>query len=80
MSSITEEDFPCQSFFLCIHLCQQDEISKDDLPVRLTGSVPHALGLQTALMRRASFVDLEREYILLAWSGARARKKMLLTS
>jgi two-component system response regulator HydG len=56
-------------------LCQQDEISKDDLPARLTGSVPHALGLQTALMRRASLIDLEREYILLALEWSEGKKK-----
>lgn len=56
-------------------LCQHDEISKDDLPARLMGSVPHALGLQTALMRRASLVDLEREYILLALEWSEGKKK-----
>ena len=56
-------------------LCQQDEISQDDLPARLTGSIPHALGLQTALLRRASLVDLEREYILLALEWSEGKKK-----
>ncbi|MBM4258861.1 MAG: sigma-54-dependent Fis family transcriptional regulator [Deltaproteobacteria bacterium] len=46
-------------------LCRAEEISKADLPERLTGSVSHALGLQTSLLRRASLADLEREYILL---------------
>lgn len=28
--------------------CQEEEMTQVDLPARLTGSVPHALGLQTA--------------------------------
>jgi transcriptional regulator with PAS, ATPase and Fis domain len=56
-------------------LCQGDEITKADLPARLTGSVPHALGLQTALLRRASLTDVEREYILLALEWSEGKKK-----
>lgn len=56
-------------------LCQGEEITKADLSARLTGSVPHALGLQTALMRRASLADLEREYILLALEWSEGKKK-----
>lgn len=57
-------------------LCQGEEITTADLSARLTGSVPHALGLQTALLRRASLADLEREYILLAleWSEGKKRE------
>jgi len=37
--------------------------------------VPHALGLQTALMRRASLADLEREYTLLVLEWSEGKKK-----
>ena len=56
-------------------LCQDEEITKADLSPRLTGSVPHALGLQTALQRRASLADLEREYILLALEWSEGKRK-----
>jgi transcriptional regulator with PAS, ATPase and Fis domain len=56
-------------------LCQGEEVTKDDLPPRITGSVPHALGLQTALQRRASLANLEREYILLALEWSEGKRK-----
>ncbi|HEV8712640.1 MAG TPA: sigma-54 dependent transcriptional regulator [Candidatus Binatia bacterium] len=56
-------------------LCQGEEITKAELPERLTGSQPHALGLHTALLRRASLVDLEREYILLTLEWSEGKKK-----
>lgn len=56
-------------------LCQGEAITKADLPARVTGSVPHALGLQTALLRHASLADLEREYILLALEWSEGKRK-----
>jgi transcriptional regulator with PAS, ATPase and Fis domain len=56
-------------------LCQGEEITRAELPEHLTGSQPHALGLHTALLRRASLVDLEREYILLALAWSEGKKK-----
>jgi DNA-binding NtrC family response regulator len=56
-------------------LCQGEEITKGELPERLTSSPPHALGLQTALLRRASLADLEREYILLALEWSEGKKQ-----
>ncbi len=56
-------------------LCQEEEITRAELPEYLTGSQPHALGLHTALLRRASLADLEREYILLALEWGEGRKK-----
>ncbi len=56
-------------------LCQGEEITPNDLPAHLTGSKPHLLTLQDALLRRRSLSDIEREYMLLALEFTEGRKK-----
>jgi DNA-binding NtrC family response regulator len=55
-------------------LCQGDEITPADLPDHLTGSPPQVAGLHTALLRRCTLADLEREYILLALAWTEGKK------
>jgi DNA-binding NtrC family response regulator len=56
-------------------LCQGEEITPNDLPAHLTGSKPHLLTLQDALLRRRSLGDIEREYTLLALEFTEGKKK-----